>query len=395
MSLPTTSVQAAMQTATQTQTPIVSQSLQVVNTQTPVAALPQQVAPPPQPIVQPQIAVTVVSHLPPVLPPPISAQSGSDHPQQNAALVQVHEIIDNVKAVNMEDEEEGDDLPENLATALNNMCWHIYSENEVNGVYKCTLPPENVERLHTVDLNSRIEDYMVSYGKSLQTNLAKIQKPMQRALVPIACLIHTAMKGETTPPDELVEELVLAASLGAVAISRTTRTCRDITHDALPHKYKCLASKKWPVASGKLFGPDVEIEYKKLMEDAHDAFYINHITELDKPVLDYLGKAGALPPKDPRSAKKQGNNNNNKQSNSGGGRCQHYQDNNNSGNYNNNNYHNNNYNRDSYNRDNRDYRDNYYPRRGDYQQPQQQQRRGDRRWEQDRQWDNWDRRDRY
>ena len=40
---------------------------------------------------------------------------------------------------------------------------------------------------------------MVSYGKSLQTNLAKIQKPMQRALVPIASLIRTAMKGEMTP----------------------------------------------------------------------------------------------------------------------------------------------------------------------------------------------------
>ena len=150
---------------------------------------------------------------------------------------------------------------------------------------------------------------MVSYGKNLQAQVGKIQVPMQRSMVPVTRLIARSMNGEVIPPDEFVEQLILATSLGTVGISRATRVCRDITRDALTKKYKVLASKKHAVSDGKLFGPEVEEEYRHLVDDIKDALVISQVDDIERPFLEMMGRAGAPVQKDqhPRKSANAGN----------------------------------------------------------------------------------------
>ncbi len=56
--------------------------------------------------------------------------------------------------------------------------------------------------------------------------------------------------------------------LGSVALSIITKLRRDGARDALASKYKNLASKKHPVADGKLLGAQGDSEFDKIVKDS-------------------------------------------------------------------------------------------------------------------------------
>ncbi len=252
----------------------------------------------------------------------IVATSGSGGATSSAdkthseALSKVSALIDNLHAANKPEAEAGEgDLPDKLAVAINNMAWKIHTDAEVAALYRETTPPSNVDRLKTIKLDDRIQDHMVPYGKTLQSNLERVHKPMQRALVPVARLLHDAMEGYRPEVDELAEKLTLTLNLGTVALQRVTKTRRDVTRDSLPKFYKSLAERKNNVEDGNLFGPNTEVEYQRLMANNRDQRFMELVvgkTE-EKSVLDQLGRAGA-PPKNnpPQQPKRQQNQDNRK-----------------------------------------------------------------------------------
>ena len=59
-------------------------------------------------------------------------------------------IIDSWHVAHQSEEELGENLPPKLAETVNNIAWHVYSEQEVSTLYKESPPPKNVDRLHTI-----------------------------------------------------------------------------------------------------------------------------------------------------------------------------------------------------------------------------------------------------
>ncbi len=204
-------------------------------------------------------------------------------------------IIESLHATHQSAEKTGDDLPPILADMVNNMAWRIYTEAEVNALYRATPPPKNAHKLQTINLNDRVESKMMGFGKSIQATLAKIHKPMQRAMVPVANIVGGAMEGVVPPIDELITELTRALNLGGVSLQRVTKARRDVSRDSLPERYKDLADRKHDVEDGLLFGNLVNEEYERIAKDSRDDFFIAQMAkvEADKADLGQKGRAGA------------------------------------------------------------------------------------------------------
>ncbi len=193
---------------------------------------------------------------------------------EEGEVTEVDRLIASLYRDNKADEAEGPAVTNELAEAIDVMCWRQYGEGEVAKLLKTVVPPANIPHLHPASVNSCLVDNSPAYGRWLQSSILKIHRLTQSSMIPVILLLNQAKAGKKVSNKQLADSLCTSVQLAGAAVTREMMLLRDVVRDGLPTELKPLVSRKQPVTD-KAFGDSVEDEYARLVADKKDKAYFS------------------------------------------------------------------------------------------------------------------------